>query len=99
MAEKSKRKARKVNVKVLNKDRIKRAGEICVVVKGEKVKTFVFKVSKPVLNDKKLILRNEYGVPLLVTSTSGLAADIEEFFKKRGMEALYVYPASQLTIE
>jgi hypothetical protein len=92
-----KRAAKVVSVKVLNKDRVANASELRVVVKGGK--TFVFRVSKPVLNDKKLILHNEYGVPLLVTSTSRLAADIEEFFKKRGMEPLYIYPASQLTIE
>jgi hypothetical protein len=86
----------KVNVKVLNKDRIIYTNEIRVVVKGGK--TFTFKVSRPVLNNKKLILHNENGVPLLITSVNKLAADIEAFFKSRRMEPLFIYPSSQLTL-
>jgi hypothetical protein len=90
MAEKKKV---KVNVKVLNKDRIMYTNEIRVVVKGGK--TFTFKVSRPVLNNKKLILHNEHGVTLLITSVNKLAADIETFFKRRDLEPLFIYPATQ----
>jgi len=92
------RKKIKVSVKVLNKDRITRArarDEIRVVVKGGK--TFSFKVSRPVLNNKKLILYSE-GVPLLITSVNKLAADIEAYFRRQGLEPLYIYPVSQLTL-
>jgi isopentenyl phosphate kinase len=97
MAEKKTKKAKvKVNVKVLNRDRIMQAETIRVVVKGGK--TFTFRISRPILNNKKLILYNEHGVPLILTSVNKLAVDVEMLFRNRGMEPLYIYPSTQHTL-
>jgi len=88
MAEKKRR------VRVLDKEKIMRAKEIRIVVKGGKV--FTFQVLRP-LNRKNLILQN--GDSVLITTLSGLAKDVEEYFKRvYGLEPLYVYPAFQQTL-
>ena len=88
MAEKKRR------VRVLDKEKIMRAKEIRIVVKGGKV--FTFQVLRP-LNRKNLILQN--GDSVLITTLSGLAEDVEEYFKRvYGLEPLYVYPAFQQTL-
>ena len=87
MAEKKRR------VRVLDKEKIMRAKEIRIVVKGGKV--FTFQVLRP-LNRKNLILQN--GDSVLITTLSGLAKDVEEYFKRQGLEPLYVYPAFQQTL-
>jgi hypothetical protein len=89
IAEKKRRK-----VRVLDKEKIMRAEEIRIVVKGGKV--FTFQVLRP-LNRKNLILQN--GDSVLITTLSGLAKDVEEYFKRvYGLEPLYVYPAFQQTL-
>jgi hypothetical protein len=92
MAEKRRK---KVNVKVLDKEKIARAGEIRVLVKGGR--TFTFRVSRPLFNGKKLILHDESGV-IMVTSLSGLARDVENYFEKQGLTPLYIYPVSQRSL-
>jgi len=93
MAEK---KRKKVNVKVLDKEKIPRVGEIRVLVKGGR--TFTFRVSRPLLNGKRLILRDESGVIVMVTSLRGLARDIEDYFERQGLTPLYIYPATQRSL-
>jgi len=88
-------KKRKVNVKVLDKERIPYTKEVRVAVKGGK--SFVFKVSRPLLNQRKLILYKDDAI-VMVTSLNKLAIDIEEYFKKQNLEPLYIYPAYQHTI-
>jgi len=95
MAKKKKEGAKKVSVKVLDRKRMARVNEIRVVVKGGRI--FTFRISRPVLDGKKLVLHDESGV-IMVTSLNKLPRDIEEYFKMRGMEPLYIYPAYQHTI-
>ena len=93
MAEKSK--GKKPSVRILDRRKLLNAREIKVVVKGGRV--FTFKISKPVFNGKQLILQDGDGA-LMVTSLNKLARDIERYFKAHGLEPLYVYPATQLTL-
>ena len=83
----------KTTVKILDRKRIMSAREIRVVIKGGKL--FTFKISRPLLNEKKLILHDESGAVVMITSINKMPRDIEEYFKKSGMEPLYIYPASQ----
>jgi len=91
MAEKKKV---KVNVKILNRKALERMqkGEIKVVVKGGLVLTY--SIHSPLLNDKKLIVYEGNSL-IMVTSRRKLAADIENYLKRQGLEPLYIYPATQ----
>ncbi|MCC6005352.1 MAG: hypothetical protein LM590_13525 [Thermofilum sp.] len=92
VAEKAEKKKKRVNVKVLDKKRIPHARALRVVVKGGRI--FTFRISRPVLNPRKLVLYKDDAI-VMVTSLSRLAIDIEEYFKKQNLEPLYIYPASQ----
>jgi hypothetical protein len=94
MVEKKKAKA---NVKILNRKALERMqkGEIKVIVKGGLA--FTYTIHSPLLNDKKLVVY-EGSTLIMVTSRRRLAADIENYLKRQGLEPLFIYPACQHTI-
>jgi hypothetical protein len=94
MAEKKKA---KVNVRVLNRRALERMqrGEIKVIVKGGL--TLTYSIHSPLLNDKKLVVY-EGNTLIMVSSRRKLAIDIENYLKKQGLEPLYIYPATQLSL-
>jgi hypothetical protein len=96
MAKEKTQTKKKTEVKILDRKKIMSAREIRVVVKGGKL--FTFKISRPLLDGRKLILYDERGVVVMVTSLNKLPRDIEEYFERSGMEPLYIYPANQLPI-
>jgi hypothetical protein len=86
----------KISVKVLDGEKITRVSEIKVVVRGGKI--FTFRISRPLLDARKLILHDERGSVVLVTSRSGLPRDIQVYFERQGLEPLYIYPATQRSL-
>jgi NADPH-dependent ferric siderophore reductase len=93
-----KAKKERAHVRVLDRKKVPSASALRVVLKGGKQRTF--KVSKPAFNGKRiqLVLQDEDGRVVMVTSLYKLARDIEEYFKKQGLEPLYIYPAFQQTL-
>jgi len=85
---------KKVNVKVLNKKHLQRVDEggIRVIVKGGQALTF--KIRSPLIDKKKLVVYNGNAL-VMVTSRRKLAADIENYLKKQGMEPIAIYPVYQ----
>jgi hypothetical protein len=85
---------KKVNVKVLNKKHLQRVDEggIRVIVKGGQA--LMFKIRSPLIDKKKLVVYNGNAL-VMVTSRRKLAADIENYLKKQGMEPIAIYPVYQ----
>ena len=91
----SKRKARKANVKILNKKHIEseRVRELRVITKGG---AFIVNIHPTTLDPRKrvVIVNNQ---PIgVATSVNKIALLIEEYFKKvQGMEPIAIYPVYQ----
>ena len=85
---------KKAKVNVLNRKVLERMqrGEIKVIVKGGLA--FTYTIHSPLFDNKKLIVY-EGDTLIMVTSRRKLAADIENYLKRQGLEPLFIYPATQ----